>query len=203
MGHSYGSFLSQAFAQEGTDVKAIALIGSGHMRSLFTFGKIVVAPIFLVARNWRPRIVNWVSDNFQKFKGDEGKLQWANSVRARREDVLADPLAHQNMSVGFDYYMMKETSKLYTKKAQAKLNPATAIGIFSGDADSVGQMGKGVKKLDKMYRQNGINTELHLYPGARHEVFYDWCGEQMQKDVADFFDKFIIYEQTSIDDLCK
>ena len=40
-------------------------------------------------------------------------------------------------------------------------------------------------------------------PGARHEVFYDWCGEQMQKDVADFFDKFIIYEQTSIDDLCK
>lgn len=203
MGHSYGSFLSQAFAQEGTDVKAIALIGSGHMRSLFTFGKIVVAPIFLVARNWRPRIVNWVSDNFQKFKGDEGKLQWANSVRARREDVIADPLAHQNMSVGFDYYMMKETSKLYTKKAQAKLNPATAIGIFSGDADSVGQMGKGVKKLDKMYRQNGINTELHLYPGARHEVFYDWCGEQMQKDVADFFDKFIIYEQTSIDDLCK
>lgn len=203
MGHSYGSFLSQAFAQEGTDVKAIALIGSGYMRDLFNLGKIAVAPIFLVARNWRPRIVNWVSDNFQKFKGDEGKLQWANSVRERREEVLSDPLAHQNMSVGFDFYMMKETSKLYGKKAQAKLNPATAIGMFSGDADSVGQMGKGVKKLDRMYRQNGINTELHLYPGARHEVFYDWCGEQMQKDVADFFDKFIIYEQTSIDDLCK
>lgn len=147
MGHSYGSFLSQAFAQEGTDVKAIALIGSGHMRSLFTFGKIVVAPIFLVARNWRPRIVNWVSDNFQKFKGDEGKLQWANSVRARREDVLADPLAHQNMSVGFDYYMMKETSKLYTKKAQAKLNPATAIGIFQVMRTLSDKWARGSKNL--------------------------------------------------------
>ena len=114
---------------------------------------------------------------------------------------MADRLAHQNMSVGFDYYMMKETSKLYGKKARAKLNPATAIGLFSGDADPVGNMGKGVKKLDKFYRANGITTELHLYKGARHEVFYDWCGAQMQKDVADFFDKFIIYQQTSIDDL--
>lgn len=201
MGHSYGSFLSQAFAQEGTDVKAIALIGSGHMRSLFTLGKIAVFPIWLVARNWRPRIVNWVSDNMQKYKGDEGKLQWANSVRERREQVLADPYSHTSMSVNFDYYMMKETSKLYSKKAQAKLNPATAIGMFSGDADPVGEMGKGVRKLEKMYKANGINTELHLYDGARHEVFYDWCGKDMQKDVADFFDKFIIYKQTSIDEL--
>lgn len=114
---------------------------------------------------------------------------------------MADRLAHRDMSVGFDFYMMKETSKLYGKKARAKLNPATAIGLFSGDADPVGNMGKGVKRLNKFYLDNGVNTELHLYKGARHEVFYDWCGAQMQKDVADFFDKFIIYKQTSIDDL--
>lgn len=201
MGHSYGSFLSQAFAQEGTDVKAIALIGSGYMRSLFTLGKIFTFPVWLVARNWRPRIVNFLSDNFPKFKGDEGKWQWVNSVREKREEMLADPYGHTHMSVNFDYYMMKETSKLYGRKAQAKLNPATAMGMFSGGADLVGRNGKGVRKLEKMYKANGINTELHLYDGARHEVFYDWCGNQMQKDVADFFDKFIIYKQTSIDEL--
>ena len=114
---------------------------------------------------------------------------------------MADRLAHQNMSVGFDYYMMKETSKLYGKKARAKLNPATVIGLFSGDADPVGNMGKGVKKLDKFYRANGSKEELHLYKGARHEVFCAWCGKKRKKDVADFFDKFIIYQQTSIDDL--
>lgn len=149
MGHSYGSFLSQAFAQEGTDVKAIALIGSGHMRSLFTLGKIFTFPIWLVARNWRPRIVNFLSDNFPKFKGDEGKWQWVNSVREKREEMLADPYGHTHMSVNFDYYMMKETSKLYGRKAQAKLNPATAMGMFSGGADLVGRNGKGVRKLEK------------------------------------------------------
>lgn len=130
MGHSYGSFLSQAFAQQGTDVKAIALVGSGHMRTLFTLGKIAVAPIFLVARNWRPRIVNWVSDNMQHYKGDSGKLQWANSVKERREQVMADRLAHQNMSVGFDYYMMKETSKLYGKKRARNSIPQPS-SVFS------------------------------------------------------------------------
>lgn len=201
LGHSYGSFISQALAQENTCAKAIALVGSGYMRTLFSMGKIALFPVWLFARNWRPKIVRYASDNMFRYKGDKGKLQWVNSVPERREQVLCDPYCHVAMSVNFSYRMMSETSKLYGKKAQAKLNPATAIGMFSGDADPVGQMGKSVKKLDKFYRANGIKTELHLYKGARHDVFYDWCGKDMQKDVADFFDKFIIYKQTSIDEL--
>ncbi len=203
LGHSYGSFLSQAFAQAGTDVRAIALVGSGHMRDLFNLGKICVAPIFLVARNWRPKMVNWMSDNFFKFKGDEGKGQWINSLPERRATFVADPYCHTNMSVGFDFYMMSETSKLYRKKNLAKLNPTTAIGIFSGTDDMVGNNGKGVKKLDKMYRDLGISTELHLYEGSRHEALLDRSAAQCQADVADFFDKFIVYEQPSLDDLIK
>lgn len=145
LGHSYGSFLAQALAQENIDVKAIALLGSGYMRTLFTLGKIALAPIFLLARNWRPSIVNVISDNIS-FKGDSRKYQWVNSVKQEREKVLSDPLAHQDMSVGFDYYMMSETSKLYSKKALAKHDPTTAIGIFSGTCDMVGQNGKGAKK---------------------------------------------------------
>lgn len=202
LGHSYGSFLAQAIAQQGTDVKAIALLGSGHMRDLFNLGKIALAPICLVARNWRPKFVNKISDNIS-FKGDSGKYQWVNSVREEREKVLADPLAHRDMSIAFDFYMMKEVSKLYSKKAQAKLNPATAIGIFSGTDDMVGQKGKGVKRLARMYEQNGVMVDMHMYEGARHEVYYDICAEKAQRDIADFFDKFIIYHQTSIDDLCK
>lgn len=203
LGHSYGSFLSQAFAQAGTDVRAIALVGSGHMRGLFNLGKICVAPIFLLARNWRPKMVNWMSDNMMKFKGDEGKGQWINSLPERRKTFLEDPYCHTDMSVGFDFYMMAETSKLYRKKNLAKLNPTTAIGMFSGTDDMVGNKSKGIKKLDKMYRGLGIPTELHLYEGSRHEALIDRSAKQCQQDVADFFDKFIVYEQPSIEDLIK
>ena len=107
------------------------------------------------------------------------------------------------MSVGFDFYMMSETSKLYSKKNLAKLNPTTAIGIFSGTQDMVGNNSKGVKKLDKMYRDLGITTDLHLYEGSRHEALLDRSAKQCQEDVADFFDRFIVYEQPSLEDLIK
>ena len=72
LGHSYGSFLAQAFAQQGTDVKAIALLGTGHMKSIFTLGKILTAPIWLVARDWKPKFVDKFSRTHYKYKGDSG-----------------------------------------------------------------------------------------------------------------------------------
>lgn len=201
LGHSYGSFLCQAFAQCGTDVKAIALVGTGHMRGLFTLGKIAVAPIWLVAKNWRPRVVNAISDNLLKFKGDSGKMQWLSSVPERRQSYFEDKYTHSHMSVNFDFHMMRSTSKLYGKKALAKLDPTTSIGIFCGTDDTVGRFGKGAKKLNDMYLANGMKSELHLYDKARHEVLYDCCQDEIQNDIVQFFDKFIIYRQTSLDDL--
>lgn len=186
-GQSYGSFLAQAFAQAGTDVKAVALLGSGYMRGLFTFGTVALAPIALVARNWRP--------NLNKHN------EWVNSVPQRREEIHADPCACSPMSIGFSYSMMRHTAKLYGKRALSKLNPATSIGIFSGEDDMVGRKGKGVKKLYKTYRTYGINCELHLYKGARHDISFEHCGKQVQEDLADFFDKFIVYEQATIDEI--
>lgn len=203
LGHSYGSFLGQAFAQAGTDVKAIALLGTGYQKGLFTLGKIALAPVCLVARNWRPKLVNKISDNFFKYKGDEGKLQWVNSKKECRENFLNGKYTHTDMSIGFDYYMMKGTSQLYSKKALSKLNPTTAIGIFCGKDDPIGNYSKSATKLYKMYVDNGIKAELNLYDGARHEVIYDVSEEQACKDIAKFFNKFIIYKQTTIDDLLR
>ncbi len=202
-GHSYGSFLAQAFAQQGTDVRAIAMTGSGYQKHAYTFGSIALAPIALVLGRWRPKMLNWFSDTFNTFKGDSGKHQWASSVRERREEVLDMPYMHVPMSVKFCFDMLYNTSRLYGKKALSRLNPATAIGIFSGGDDLTGNKGKGAKKLDEMYKSVGIKSELHIYEGARHEVIYDHCGQRVQQDIADFFDKFIMYEQTSIEDLVR
>lgn len=187
MGHSYGSLIAQAMAQAGTDVKAIALLGSGHLRDLGILAKIVLAPAVLFARNWRPKQGNAAT--------------WRNSLPERLDEINKDPMAHTPTSIGFNYSMARNTSKLYSRRALAKLNPATSIGIFSGDKDPLGRNGKAVEKLYKMYLSYGINCEMHLYPNAKHEIVYEHCGKQVQEDIADFFDKFVIYEQTSIDEI--
>ncbi len=198
LGHSYGSFLAQAFAQAGTDIKAIALTGSGHMKSRFSAGAALIAPLKLFAPNWRPKFVEKMGAKMYRYDGEEGKNLWLNSVPERRAEFDDDPLVHVPMSVNFYYSMMRNTSKLYSKRALGRLNPMTAIGIFSGDGDPLGEYGKGVKRLDDMYRSVGIQSELHLYEGARHEVAYDRCCEQVREDIAEFFDRFVMYHQTTI-----
>lgn len=188
-GHSYGSFLCQAFAEEGTDVRAIAIFGTGHMRTLCTLGKILAFPLFLVARNWRPKFVNFLSDNLFKFKGDKGKAQWINDDDALRRAFIKGKYTHTDMSMAFDFYMMNETSKLYRKKNLARLNPETKIGIFCGTQDVVGLCKRGAEKLHKMYREHGVESELRFYEGSRHEVVYGKHAAEARQDIADFFDR--------------
>ncbi len=201
LGHSYGSFLAQAFLQSGTDVKAVALLGTGHVKSKFGFGAMALFPIWLVAKNWRPRIATWFSDTFVKFRGDSGKNQWSNSVKQRREEYFEDKYRSFHTSINFDFYMMSETAKLYSKKALSHLNPTTAVALFCGAEDIVGDKGKGVKRLQKMYLDNGVKCKMHLYDKARHTIYNEFNREQVFDDVVRFFDKFIMYHQTSIDDL--
>ena len=190
-GHSYGSFLCQAFAEAGTDVPAIALFGTGHMFTLCTIGKILTYPLYLIAKNWRPKFVNFFSDNLFHFKGDKGKAQWINDDKELRDIFIKGEFTHTDMSVAFDFHMMNETSKLYSKKNLAKLNPKTAIGIFCGTQDVVGLCTKGAKKLRKTYEAHGIPGELRFYEGSRHEVVNGKNAEQARKDIADFFDGFL------------
>lgn len=184
LGQSYGSFLCQALAQAGTDVKAIGLLGTGHMRDFFHFGTIMLAPVYLVARNWCPKI-----------KMDP---HWLNTLDEPLKEMEEDPLVSIPMSINFTYSMLKHTYKLYGRKALMRLNPTTAIGIFCGDDDIIGKRGRGAKKLKSMYDGYGVNCSLHLYKGARHDLAFDYCKEQVREDIADFFDKFVIYTQSSI-----
>ncbi len=190
-GHSYGSFLCQAFAEAGTDVPAIAIYGTGHMRTLCNIGKVLTFPLFLVARNWRPKFVNFLSDNLFKFKGDKGKAQWINDNAELREAFMKGTYTHTDMSLAFDFHMMNETTKLYRKKNLAKLNPKTPIGLFCGTQDIIGLCKRGAIKLDKTYKAYGVPSELRFYEGSRHEVVYGKNADQARADIADFFDKFI------------
>ncbi len=199
-GHSYGSFIGQAFAQAGTDVKAVALLGTGHIGALAKFAAVLLAPIVALFWNVRPKIVNFASNHFFRYKGDSGKAQWVNSDMVERQKFIDDPMTAIDMSLGFDYTMLYETSKLYSVSSMAKLNPVACIALFCGSDDPVGGFGKNVDKLEKMYKDSGIKCEKNIYEGSRHEVLFDRERERVKKEIADYFDKFIIYSQTSFED---
>ncbi|MBO5982507.1 MAG: alpha/beta hydrolase [Clostridia bacterium] len=200
-GHSYGSYIGQAFAQCDTDCRAIALSGSNYCNPAFILGAIATAPIALVAGNWRPKFIMNIFDKLYRYKDDTEPCAWLSRDPMWRKKHAEDPLSQTNMSVAYSYNMFKEVSKLYSKKSASMLSPATAMGLFSGDKDPLGGNGKGVLKLEKLYKSYGVPVETHLYPDGRHEMHGEINREEMWKDLSNFFDKYIIYSQTTIEDL--
>ena len=59
------------------------------------------------------------------------------------------------------------------------------ILLISGEADPVGQYGKGVRQVAGWLRQTGHeDVSLVLYPGARHEVLNETNRAEAYQDVA-------------------
>ncbi len=199
-GHSYGSYIGQALAQCDTNCRAVALGGTGYCNPAFFLGAIATAPIALVAGNWRPTFTLKLFDKIYKYKEFNHPCAWLSRDPMWCKRHQDDEYSQANMSVAFSYNMFKEVSKLYSKKAGANLSPVTAMGIFCGEKDPMGGK-KSTCKLEKFYKRYGVPTDVHLYPDGRHEMHGEINREEMWKDLADFFDKYIIYSQTTIDDL--
>lgn len=201
VGCGFGSYICQAFAMSGSDVRAIALLGTSFARHQAGAVGTLLFPTYLVARNWRPHCFRRMSEGFMKSKNSVAKRAWLNTNEHRLLVRQNDRYMNVDMSVNFYFQTAKEVAKLYSRKAMLHLDPTTAIGIFYGEKDPLAKSGKSIAKLKKMYSACGIKCEIHEYEGARHEVYYDKCFQNVVNDIAQFFEKFIVYKQTSIEDL--
>lgn len=62
--------------------------------------------------------------------------------------------------------------------------------IVSGDADPLAQGGSAIRQLASRYRDAGVrDVEVHLYPGARHEVLNETNRDEVTADIVEFFDR--------------
>ena len=60
--------------------------------------------------------------------------------------------------------------------------------IISGDADPVGDYGKGPYKVYRLLSERGGNVRLKLYSGARHELLNETNRSEVYRDVLAFYD---------------
>ena len=65
VGHSYGSFLGQAFLESSTKACAVALTGTAYMNGKQA-GLGLLWPLELFAKDWRPSFVNKFSDRLRR-----------------------------------------------------------------------------------------------------------------------------------------
>lgn len=190
LGHSMGSFQARTYLIDypGT-LDGCILSGTGQENALtVAFGKFVTSL-------GDPHKVNKLFLNLslgaynRKFAPNRTTADWVSRDEALVDKYLADPLCNFRTTAGMNHAMMVGLQYIADKKNLAKMNPDTPVALFSGDADPVGGMGKGVKTVHGFFREAGCkDLTMKLYPGARHEILNEINREEAYADILGWLD---------------
>lgn len=176
LGHSMGSFLARSFLiRYPGSVDGAILTGTGQSSAaLLRFG-------YLLTREeeWRlgetsvsPLAVGLAFGSYNRpFEPVRTPYDWMSADEENIDVFLSSPLCGGSPTIGLLREMLSALLEIGDLAQIRKMNPDTPLLLLSGDADPVGDMGKGVRKVERLFRRAGMrDVTCALYPGLRHEI---------------------------------
>ncbi|MCX7655821.1 MAG: alpha/beta hydrolase [Treponemataceae bacterium] len=176
LGHSWGSFLVQAYIEErGTLLAGCILSGTrGPGGPLIVLGACLASlVVFFKGKRVFSPLLYALSDGAYNtpFQPARTKFDWLSRDTERVDAYIQDPLCGFPCSAAFYRDLLWGLRAVHTPKAIQKIPTSLPILIFAGASDPVGEMGKSPTRLVDAYKQAGIqDLEFILYPEGRHEM---------------------------------
>ena len=189
-GHSFGSFLTQAYIENyGDKADGFIVGGSAYMKGVqVTAGKVVAKLNCFFGKKKKPaNLIAKLSFGAYNKKYKDGTI-FVSSVKEECDEYISHPECNFILSNGFYKSMFCAFKTLYTKKSADKIDLNKPILLISGKDDPVGEYGKSVDKLYEFYAENvGVKSvKKILYDGVRHEYLNDISREKAKNDILDF-----------------
>ncbi|MBR5485747.1 MAG: alpha/beta fold hydrolase [Oscillospiraceae bacterium] len=174
-GHSMGSFVVRLLlSRHSEDFTGAVICGTGGPHP---FVKTAVQLSHAACRQrgyyYRPRnIYTLAFGNFNfRIKNPKTKHDWLSRDTEIVTRFVNDPYCNFTFtSAGFrDLFSLHGLANQRSSIEAIRKN--LPVLLVSGGMDPVGNYGKGVKRVQKMMLDAGIqDVQLHLYSGARHEI---------------------------------
>lgn len=194
LGHSMGSFLTRTYLilWPGT-VSGAVLMGTGQEPApLVALGKRISA---LECRRLGPRGVSPLVHTLslgaynRRFRPSRTPSDWLSRDPAEVDAFLADPLCQSRPTVSLFRDMMGGLQLIARRDQLARMDPSVPVCFLSGQEDPVGGMGRGVEQVVRIFQDAGCrDLSLHLYPGARHELFHEQNRREVWADLLDWLE---------------
>lgn len=192
--HSMGSFLAQDYIQRYTHhVSKVVLCGSSGKNPATGVGYTLARMIVNKKNKYeKAKLLNKLMfGNFNKgIKNPRTPYDWLSFNEENVDRYIADPLCGFGPNNSFCLEFLKGLNRLYKRKFLEKIRKDLDLFIICGEGDPVSLYGKGVVKLDKMYKKIKLkNVSTKIYPNMRHEILQENNREEVFKDIAEFFKK--------------
>ena len=192
-GHSYGSFLTQAYIQRFSALyDGVIIGGSARMNGLMSFGGKLVSSLGCAFKGEKAEGRLMRKMTFDSYNKNFAEGNFVTSVKSEAERYEKDPLCSFTCSYNFYKRFMGGLRRLYTKKGLNKIDKNKPILVLSGEKDPVGSYGKDTRKLYELYKKIGVKeVTIELLPETRHEYFNDREKERAYKTFIGFVNRVI------------
>ncbi len=191
LGHSMGSYMLRkylAFFGEGLD--GAVIMGTGYVSPSMTRFGMAVTGAMAGIHGWqyRSRLVDKLTKGRVYQRYDLTGKNYANSWLTKDEEIVK--IYHEDPRCRFlftlnGYLGLFEAVLFSCRKKNIEKVPATLPLLFvSGEDDPVGDMGKGVRKVYRLYQATGHkDVSCKLYADDRHEILNELDKEQVFEDI--------------------
>lgn len=193
LGHSWGSFLSQAYMQSfGARIDGCILSGSNGSNPLVAVGYLIAKAVVGIkgADTTAALLDNLTFAGYNKgFADSDTGLDWLSRDKKVVREYFDDPECGAPFPNGFFLQLLSLLKTVWNTANEKKIPSGLPVYIFAGDADPVGLKGKGVKALYERYRKNGLtDVSMRLYPAGRHEMLNETNRDEVVAELLKWLD---------------
>ena len=196
-GHSMGSFLARTYLIcYPDDCDAAIISGTGQQSPLMVNGGLLMANLLVKKLGVRGdgQQLNDIAFGSYNSRIPEKKTEfdWLSRDEANVRKYIDDPLCGFVAKCSLYRDMMVGIKFISSKKNAAKMNKGLPVYFMSGDADPVGEYGKGVNKAYKLFCDVGMrDVTLRLYPQGRHEMLNEINYQDVYRDILNWVNEKI------------
>lgn len=194
MGHSMGSFLVRRTVQL-RPVMFDGLILSGTGDGQGALGKagvrMAVMGCLLVGQEAHAiKLQQMMFGGFNKaVENPRTEFDWLSRDEDEVDCYLDDEQCGFMCTNGFYHELLKGIQLANDPKNLIGMQKDLPIYMFSGDKDPVGNLGKGVQRVQRLFLDAGMeDVTVHLYPGGRHEMLNEMNRDIVMEDLLQWLE---------------
>lgn len=196
LGHSMGSFLARLYAaQFGEGLSGLILSGTTHLGGklsvlsewVLPFGEMIGADKY---SDTGSEVLGKITAKY--FKEDDENA-WLSISRENRDEALNDPYFDYPITNASAMMVAKMLLRASSDDCYAMIPQSLPVMLISGGKDPIGLFGRGVAAVCDKLEFFGIDTEMKLYPGLRHEILNEDDYERIYDDVLNWLNNLNFY----------
>lgn len=198
MGHSMGSFITRNYlCRYGTGISGAVIMGTGMQpKAVLDMARLVagIQKLFCGSGHVSRLLDRLAFGGYGRGITDRRTaFDWLSRDRERVDRYIADPMCGFTFTVNGFGALFELVVRLYSPENLAAVPRELPVFMVSGDADPVGDYGKGVRRAyDSLVAAGLTDIRLKLYPGGRHELLNETNRSQVMQDICRWVEENVL-----------